>query len=170
MAEHRFDPVAFVFGGLAVAAGGIVLTGGELTDEGRVLFPGGLIALGCAVLVNVLRRDPAVAPAVGSPSVPPGVDPDDSEAGSDHSDLDDLFAPVDEVLTSWPSDPAPVAADPARPAGTDGDPHRAEGHRTVDRTHAEMPDAEVPDADETAHTVARDPSSEPIDDDEPSGP
>lgn len=170
MAEHRFDPVALVFGGLAIAAGSIVLTGGELTDEGRVLVPGGLIAAGCAVLVNVLRRDPAVPTAVGSPSVLPGVDPDDSDAGSDHSDLDDLFAPVDEVLTSWPSDPARMATDTARPAGTDGDPHRDEGHRTADRTHAEVPDPEVPDADGTAHTVARDPASESTDGGEPSGP
>lgn len=99
MAEHRFDPVAFVFGGLALAAGGIVLAGGELTDEGRVLLPGGLIALGFAVLVNVVRRDPRVAAAV-SPTAA-------EDERDDHSDLDDLFAPVDDVLNSWPSEPAP---------------------------------------------------------------
>lgn len=169
MAEHRFDPVAFVFGGLAVAAGGIVLTGGELTDEGRVLLPGGLIALGCAVLVNVLRRDPPTVAAVGSLSVPPGGDLDDGDAGSDHSDLDDLLAPVDDVLTSWPSDPARMDTDPARPARTDDDPHRAGGHGTADTTHAEVPDAEVFYADGTGRTIARDPTSE-ADEDEPSGP
>ncbi|MDD9372256.1 MAG: hypothetical protein PV358_19190 [Acidimicrobiales bacterium] len=99
MAEHRFDPVAFVFGGLALAAGTIVLTGGELTDEGRVLLPGGLIALGVAVLASVARREVRDAPAI-EPSAAAG-----GENGGDHSDLDDLFAPVDDVLTSWPTDP-----------------------------------------------------------------
>ena len=100
MAEHRFDPVAFVFGGLALAAGTIVLAGGELTDEGRVLLPGGLIALGVAVLASVARREGREAAAIEPSAVIGG------ESGDDHSDLDDLFAPVDDVLTSWPTDPA----------------------------------------------------------------
>ena len=104
MAEHRFDPIAFVFGGLALAAGTIVLTGGELTNEGRVLLPLGLITLGIAVLLSVLRRDPRVAAAFAP------ADPSDDDG---RSDLDDLFAPVDDVLTHWPPDSAP------RPAGTD---------------------------------------------------
>lgn len=101
MVEHRFDPVAFVFGGLALAAGAIVLGGGELSDEGRVLLPGGLIALGVALLANTARRD---VPA--EPLADPPVTPTDDDAGADdHSDLDDLFAPVDDVLASWPADP-----------------------------------------------------------------
>jgi len=108
VAEHRFDPVAFVFGGLALAAGTIVLAGGELTDEGRVLLPGGLIALGVAVLASVARRE-GPEPAATEPSAAIG-----GESGDDHSDLDDLFAPVDDVLTSWPTDPGP-----ARDTGTD---------------------------------------------------
>jgi hypothetical protein len=105
VAEHRFDPIAFVFGGLALAAGTIVLTGGELTSEGRVLLPLGLITLGIAVLLSVLRRDPRVAAAFDTTA-----DPSDDDG---RSDLDDLFAPVDDVLTHWPPDSAP------RPAGTD---------------------------------------------------
>ena len=111
MAEHRFDPVAFVFGGLALAAGTIVLAGGELTDEGRVLLPGGLIALGVAVLASVARREGREAAGIEPSAVIGG------ESGDDHSDLDDLFAPVDDVLTSWPTDPAP-----ARDTGTEQDP------------------------------------------------
>jgi len=109
VAEHRFDPVAFVFGGLALATGTIVLAGGELTDEGRVLLPGGLIALGVAVLASVARREGREAAAI-EPSAAIG-----GESGDDHSDLDDLFAPVDDVLTSWPTDPA-------RDTGTEQDP------------------------------------------------
>ena len=126
MAEHRFDPVAFVFGGLALAAGTIVLAGGELTEEGRVLLPLGLITLGIAVLISVLRRDPRVAAAFDPPADPP--------IGADHSDLDDLFAPVDDVLATWHVDAdltttresgldgTPTATDPTDPGdGTDRD-------------------------------------------------
>jgi hypothetical protein len=45
-----------VFGGLALAAGFVVLAGGSLTDEARVLLPAGLIALGVALLVKVAGR------------------------------------------------------------------------------------------------------------------
>ena len=54
--RHRFEPVALVFGAVFVAAGLIVLAGGELTEEGRALVPAGLIALGVALLVHVGRR------------------------------------------------------------------------------------------------------------------
>jgi hypothetical protein len=104
VAEHRFDPIAFVFGGLALAAGTIVLTGGELTNEGRVLLPLGLITLGIAVLLSVLRRDPRVTAAFEPPA-----EPSDDDG---RSDLDDLFAPVDDVLTHWPPDSAPRPAGP----------------------------------------------------------
>lgn len=111
MAEHRFDPVVFVFGGLALAAGAIVLTGGELTDQGRILLPGGLIALGLAVLASVARRDPRPAAEVEAPTGQPVWD--------DHSDLDDLFAPVDEVLTSWSPIPTAEADTPAEEPAPD---------------------------------------------------
>jgi hypothetical protein len=91
--RHRFDPVAFVFGAVFVAAGLIVLAGGELIDEGRALIPAGLIALGVALLVHVGRRGrpPAPAGAVGPPA--PQV--------ADDRDLDALFAPVDDALADW---------------------------------------------------------------------
>jgi hypothetical protein len=82
MARHRFDPVSLVCGGLAIAAGVVVLVGGELTEEARLLLPAGLVALGVALLVRVARRPPAPA-APPPPAVPSTVlDPDD-----------DLFAP-----------------------------------------------------------------------------
>jgi hypothetical protein len=70
--RHRFDPVALVFGIVFVAAGVIVLAGGELIDEGRALVPAGLIALGIAVLVHVGRRP--------RPSAPAGTAADETEA------------------------------------------------------------------------------------------
>jgi hypothetical protein len=100
--RHRFEPVAFVFGAMFVAAGVIVLAGGELTEEGRALVPGGLIALGVALLVHVARRGRPPAPA--GPVAPPAPRDDDR-------DLDDLFAPVDAALADW--DRANAAADPA---------------------------------------------------------
>jgi hypothetical protein len=48
--------VTFVLGSLAVAAGLIVLAGGELIDNARVLLPLGLIAFGLAVLVKLGGR------------------------------------------------------------------------------------------------------------------
>jgi hypothetical protein len=143
VAEHRFDPIAFVFGGLALAAGVIVLAGGELTSEGRVLLPLGLITLGIAVLLSVLRRDPRVAAVLDPPTEPP----------DDHgrSDLDDLFAPVDDVLIHWPPDPAP------RPAGTEAGDHTPAGADAgvetaaadADDTVTDDPDADAADTDDT---------------------
>jgi hypothetical protein len=54
--RHPFDPVKFVLGSLALAAGLIVLAGGELIDSARVLLPCGLIAFGIAVLVKLGGR------------------------------------------------------------------------------------------------------------------
>lgn len=54
MADHRFDPVAFVFGALAVACGAVVLADRSLTEDARVLLPAGLIAVGLALLVRVM--------------------------------------------------------------------------------------------------------------------
>ena len=56
MDRHSFDPVAFVLGSLALAAGLIVLAGGDLVDSARVLLPCGLIAFGVAVLVKLGGR------------------------------------------------------------------------------------------------------------------
>jgi hypothetical protein len=54
--RHPFDPVTLVLGCLAVAAGLIVLAGGDLVDSARVLLPCGLIAFGVAVLVKLGAR------------------------------------------------------------------------------------------------------------------
>jgi hypothetical protein len=48
--------VTFVLGSLALAAGLIVLGGGELIGNARVLVPLGLIAFGLAVLVKLSGR------------------------------------------------------------------------------------------------------------------
>ncbi|MGH9290741.1 MAG: hypothetical protein ACRD0V_21000 [Acidimicrobiales bacterium] len=90
MPRHRFDPVALVFGAVFVAAGSIVLAGGELIEEGRALVPAGLIALGVALLVHVGRR---ARPSATVPQTTPGV------AGD--QDFDALFAPVDDARTDW---------------------------------------------------------------------
>jgi hypothetical protein len=73
--RHRFDPVSVVVGAVFVAAAIIVLSGGRLTDEGRILLPIGLVAFGVALLGQAARpREhpaPAVAPVVSAPPVPP---------------------------------------------------------------------------------------------------
>ncbi len=56
MDRHPFDPVTFVLGCLALAAGLIVLAGGDLIDNARVLLPCGLIAFGLAVMVKLGGR------------------------------------------------------------------------------------------------------------------
>ena len=56
MDKHPFDPVTFVLGSLALAAGLIVLAGGELIENARVLLPCALIAFGIAVLVKLGGR------------------------------------------------------------------------------------------------------------------
>ena len=61
MARHRFDPVSFVFGALAIASGVVVLAGRSLAEDARVLVPAGLIALGVALLVKVAGRGAATA-------------------------------------------------------------------------------------------------------------
>ena len=56
MDRHPFDPVTFVLGSLALAAGLIVLAGGQLIESARILLPLGLIAFGLAVLVKLGGR------------------------------------------------------------------------------------------------------------------
>ena len=87
-ARHRFDPVSFVLGVMAVTAGLIVLGGGSLLDDATVLFPAGLIVLGVAILLQVGARREEPDP-VTVPSPPMGV------AGQTLSgaDLYDLLVP-----------------------------------------------------------------------------
>ena len=56
MDRHPFDPVTFVLGSLALAAGVIVLAGGEVVDNARLLLPCALVAFGLAVLVKLGGR------------------------------------------------------------------------------------------------------------------
>ncbi len=98
--RHRFDPVALVLGGLALAAGIVVLAGGSLTDGARVLLPAGLIALGAALLLRVVRRQPRAVPAVPPP-------PEAASAGFD----DDALGDLDRDL-AFGSDPSRSTPDP----------------------------------------------------------
>lgn len=153
MARHPFDPVSFVFGGLALAAGFVVLAGGSLTDEARVLLPAGLIALGVALLVKVAGRpdEPSPAPAGASTASHRGPDdpfatmPDDVIAGAE-SDLDRLFAPVDDVLSAWDADRAAATV-------------LAGGDTGIDPVGVAAPDTPLP-ADDT-------PTRSGVDDPEP---
>jgi hypothetical protein len=148
--RHRFEPVALVFGAVFVAAGLIVLAGGELTEEGRALVPAGLIALGVALLVHVGRRGRPPAPAGPVAPPPPRVD---------DRDLDDLFAPVDDALADWDrANAAAGTADASAPATPDTDATNVDATQAdltqvdvtqVDATEVEATEPEVTEADTT---------------------
>jgi hypothetical protein len=143
--RHRFEPVALVFGAVFVAAGLIVLAGGELTEEGRALVPAGLIALGVALLVHVGRRGRPPAPAGPVAPLPPRVD---------DRDLDDLFAPVDDALADWDrANAAAGTADASAPATPDTDATSVDATEVdltdVQATEPEVTEAEVTEADAT---------------------
>jgi hypothetical protein len=134
--RRRFEPVALVFGAVFVAAGVIVLAGGELTEEGRALVPAGLIALGVALLVHVGRR--ARPPAPAGPVAPPVPRVDDR-------DLDDLFAPVDDALADW--DRANAATGTADASATPTPGIEANG---VDATQVDITEPDASPADPEA--------------------
>ena len=145
MPRHRFEPVALVFGAVFVAAGLIVLAGGELTEEGRALVPAGLIALGVALLVHVGRRGRPPAPAGPVAPLPPRVD---------DRDLDDLFAPVDDALADWDrANAAAGTADASAPATPDTDANSVDATEVdltdVQATEPEVTEAELTEADAT---------------------
>ena len=56
MSRHPLDAVSLVLGVVFTIAGIILLTGGEIIDEGRFLFPLGLIGLGVAVIIQASNR------------------------------------------------------------------------------------------------------------------
>lgn len=56
MDRHPFDPISLVFGVVFTIAGILLLSGAEVSDEGRFLLPLGLIGLGIAVLVQARSR------------------------------------------------------------------------------------------------------------------
>jgi hypothetical protein len=134
--RHRFEPVALVFGAVFVAAGVIVLAGGELTEEGRALVPAGLIALGVALLVHVGRRGRPPAPAGRVAPPLPRVD---------DRDLDDLFAPVDDALADWDRVNAAVGTADASASPAPGTEASDVDATQVDITEAEA-DVTEPDA------------------------
>jgi hypothetical protein len=164
--SHRFDPVALVFGLVFTAAGAIVLSGGELIDEGRPVIPAGLIALGLALLVQVVRRarpgDEAPS-AVAAATLPDpaawGDSSGPSSPGSEADHLDRLFAPVDDELARWDADIATNAApgadgpdggddaDPADDGGDDVDPADADPSDLDTTDTIDPPDAGVRDGD-----------------------
>ena len=166
MVSHRFDPVALVFGLVFTAAGAIVLSGGELIDEGRPVIPAGLIALGLALLAQVVRRarpgdeaPSAVAAATLADPAAWGDSSGPSSPGSEADHLDRLFAPVDDELARWDADIATNAApgadgpdggddaDPADDGGDDVDPADADPPDLDTTDTIDPPDAGVPDGD-----------------------
>ena len=144
-ARHRFDPVSFVLGVMAVTAGLIVLGGGSLLDDATVLFPAGLIALGVAILLQVAaRREEPPAP-VTVPS-PPTVVAGQTLSGAD---LYDLLVPdpTEEFLAELAE-----REHSARPPGRE--------HAVVE---ADPPPGLAPAADPTeAATAGSEPSADPI--------
>ncbi len=105
MARHPFDPVSFVLGALAIVAGIVVLSGGSLTDEARLLLPAGLIALGVALLIKVggSHRDLDTAALAGPAGIAPVLD---------GRELDDLLAPMDDddLMARWDAEQAAARA------------------------------------------------------------
>ena len=131
MARHPFDPVSFVVGVVALAAGVVVLSGGDLTDEARVLLPAGLIALGVALVVNVVDRRPEAPPPPHHHPAPVAGAPTDHTADPLHTGLPtdpDVSTDPEPLHTGLPSgDPDPVTgrpptADPPDPEPTDPEP------------------------------------------------
>jgi hypothetical protein len=135
--RHRFDPVALVVGAVFIAAGAIVLAGGELIDEGRALIPVGLIAVGVALLVHVGRRARPSSPAVAQPA--PGVASD--------TDLDALFAPVDDALADWDRTHGRAETDLTEPDPTETDATPTDASEDV--THEDVTHEDVTHEDVT---------------------
>jgi hypothetical protein len=125
---HRFDPVPFVLGVVAVTSGLVVLAGGSLLDDAAVLFPAGLIALGLALLLRVrTRRDGAEQASAAVPAPAPGV----GGATFTGAELYDLLVPdpteaflaevAEREKAARPPDETPTARDP-EPGDTPTEP------------------------------------------------
>jgi hypothetical protein len=150
--RHRFDPVSFVLGSVAVGAGLIVLAGGSLVDDAAVLLPAGLIALGVAILLRVGTRRVAPEPA-GVPVRPAG-----SAGGTPTgAELYDLLVPDPaETFLAETRNAERGAAGPATAPGAGADPAPAQPD-TVDTgatadTETEPDPAGPPDPGDTADT------------------
>jgi hypothetical protein len=153
--RHRFDPVALVLGAVFVAAGLIVLAGGELIEEGRALVPAGLIALGVALLVHVGRR---ARPSATVPQTTPRV------AGD--QDFDALFAPVDDALADWdrthPS-PGPTPAADVTQADVTGTDATATGATETDATETDATETDATETDATETDATETDATEVVD-------
>jgi hypothetical protein len=148
--RHRFDPVSFVLGSVAVVTGLIVLAGGSLVDDAAVLLPAGLIALGVAILLRVGTR--RVAPEPANVPVRPAGSAGGTPAGADLYDL--LVPDPAETFLAEMRNAERGSAGPAAPApGAGADPAAAQPD-TVDTGDAEPePDpAGPPDTGDTADT------------------
>jgi hypothetical protein len=159
VARHAFDPVSFVLGGVAVASGAVVLADRSLTDDARVLLPAGLIALGIALFIKVVRGDgrpmavgTTPAPVPGPSTVdPPGADP--TFRNEDPTPAPPRTDPtVDDTLpedAAWPADGdgPDVPAAPVSAEATEGAAARTGGgaDTPVGGTAFEAP--ETPDDD-----------------------
>jgi hypothetical protein len=112
--RHPFDPISFTVGVLALAAGAVVLAGGTLTDEARLLLPAGLIAVGVALLAKVLDRpDRTLPPSAGvATAAEPSTHP--SGPADPLLDLRSDLPPASDPPGGVAADPS---ADPADPAG-----------------------------------------------------
>ena len=105
MSKHPFDPVALVFGLVFGAAGVIVLTDGRLIDEGRVLLPLGLVALGVGLLFRPARPSPGPA----GPAEPAGPAPTPAQPLSSPPVDDPAAEHTDDAGTADESPDAPGA-------------------------------------------------------------
>jgi hypothetical protein len=141
VADHPFDPVAFVFGGLALAAGIVVLAGGSLTDEARVLLPAGLITLGLAMFVKLARREPAPAP-VPVP-MPPAVPVPAGDETAAWAAVDDTVAQT----AGWAADDE--TTDLARAGATGATPDDTADLASEDTDDLAVDDTTGPAVDDT---------------------
>jgi hypothetical protein len=153
-ARHRFDPVSFVLGSMAVAAGVIVLAGGSLLEDAALLLPAGLIALGVALLLRIGgRREARPAPAVPEPTPPPG---SVTLSGAELYDLlvpdpTESFVAEMEARKRW-AESADDADDKLGDDGTEdtADQEKADGTAAADDTDYEVDGTATGDGTATA--------------------
>lgn len=128
MARHRFDPVSLVLGGVAVASGTVVLADRSITDDASVLLPGGLIALGVALFIKVVRGDRPAAASTAAASGPVPVPPAVAPPGTDPTFTGGDPHPEDA--------PWPTAGDTDTPPGATTGPTGDDTEAAEDDDHA----------------------------------
>lgn len=157
MGRHRFDPVAMVVGVVFVTAAIIVLAGGRVIDEGRILLPVGLVAFGIALLAQAgggrgdagpAGRVPAAGPVPpeqtvgpvpagpvtsGPPTTSPGPDP-----RPDPTEIRPTAEPpATDIETQVATPGAEVAPEPPT-TGTGNDAHADVGPEPEGRPGADF--------------------------------